>query len=99
MTRSHMADAMKVSRVLPLPAANGRLVPTWAPPSLAPIRLLLVTDHTITCAGLRLLIESRPAFCIVGEAGDCHTALAVAADVHPHVVLLDLIGGAHKDIE
>ena len=55
-----------------------------------PIRLLLVDDHTLVRAALRMLLESHPRFCIVGEAAEGRTALALAARAQPDVILLDL---------
>ena len=55
-----------------------------------PIRLLLVDDHTLVRAALRMLLEAHPRFCIVGEAAEGRTALALAARAQPDVILLDL---------
>jgi two-component system, NarL family, nitrate/nitrite response regulator NarL len=55
-----------------------------------PIRLLLVDDHTLVRAALRMLLESHPRFCIVGEAAEERTALPLAASEQPDVILLDL---------
>jgi two-component system, NarL family, nitrate/nitrite response regulator NarL len=39
------------------------------------IKLLLVDDHTVMREGLRVLLEKRPEFEVVGEAADGRTAL------------------------
>jgi DNA-binding NarL/FixJ family response regulator len=52
---------------------------------------MIVDDHTLVRAALHMLIESRPGFCVVGEAADCITALAVAAREQPDVILYDLV--------
>ena len=65
-------------------------------PSLSsnPIRVLIVDDHSIVRAGLRMLIESQGRLEIVGEASNGRDAVAVAADTQPDIVLLDLdLGG------
>jgi DNA-binding NarL/FixJ family response regulator len=54
-----------------------------------PIRILIVDDHAIVRAGLRMLIESHPGMAVTGEAGSKDEALA-AAQEHPDVILLDL---------
>jgi len=36
-----------------------------------PIRVMIFDDHALVRAALRMLIESRPGFCVVGEAADC----------------------------
>lgn len=61
---------------------------------LLPIRLLLVEDHGIVRAGLRMLIDSQPGITVVGEATNRADALAVARREQPDIILLDLdLGG------
>jgi DNA-binding NarL/FixJ family response regulator len=54
------------------------------------IRVLIVDDHPVVRQGLRVLLEVQDGFLVVGEAGDADTALALAAEQHPDVILLDL---------
>lgn len=54
------------------------------------VRILLVDDHALVRAGLRILIESQPDLSVVGEADDGMTALSLAAAEQPDVILLDL---------
>lgn len=54
------------------------------------IRIVLVDDHAIVRAGLRMLIESIDRFAVVGEAGNQAEALAVVAREQPDIILLDL---------
>jgi DNA-binding NarL/FixJ family response regulator len=53
-------------------------------------RILLVDDHAVLRAGLRLLLDAEPDLCVVGEAGDGKEALALAARLAPDLILLDL---------
>ena len=55
-----------------------------------PIKILIIDDHVILRAGLRILIESQPGFVISGEAGNRAEALASAAREPPDIILLDL---------
>jgi two-component system response regulator NreC len=66
------------------------------------IRVMIVDDHTILRAGLKVLIETQPDMEIVGEAGDAAQAIKLCKACHPDVVLLDLAmpgGGGLRAIE
>lgn len=52
--------------------------------------LLLVDDHTLTRSGLRLLLELNTDFDVVGEAQNGRDAIAMAADLRPDIVLMDI---------
>jgi two-component system response regulator NreC len=54
------------------------------------IRLLLVDDQDIVRAGLRSLLEEHPNLEVIGEAGGGTEAVALAAQLQPDVVLMDL---------
>ncbi|WP_406446419.1 response regulator transcription factor [Streptomyces sp. NBC_01613] len=62
-----------------------------------PVRLLLCDDHAVVRAGLRALLSSAAGIEVVGEAGSGEEALAMAARVHPDVVLMDLQLGDGMD--
>jgi two-component system response regulator NreC len=53
-------------------------------------RILLVDDHAVLRAGLRLLLNSQPDLQVVGEAEDVRTALHQATVLQPDLILLDL---------
>jgi DNA-binding NarL/FixJ family response regulator len=57
---------------------------------VAPISVLIVDDHPVVRQGLRVLLEVQDGIEVAGEAGDGATALALAADKAPDVILLDL---------
>jgi DNA-binding NarL/FixJ family response regulator len=55
-----------------------------------PITVLIVDDHPVVRRGLRALLEVQDGIEVTGEAGDGATALALAAEHAPDVILLDL---------
>ena len=58
---------------------------------MADIRVLVVDDHAVVRHGLRSFLDLQPGISVVGEAEDGAQALAVAGDVRPDVVLIDLV--------
>jgi DNA-binding NarL/FixJ family response regulator len=54
------------------------------------IKILLVDDHKIVRAGLRALIAGHPDMAVVAEAGDGRTAVELAAEVSPDVIIMDI---------
>jgi two-component system, NarL family, response regulator NreC len=57
---------------------------------MSPIRILIVDDHAVVRAGLRMLLSADPELEIAGEAGDGAQALRLARDLAPDVVLMDI---------
>ena len=55
----------------------------------APIRLLVVDDHTLFRRGLTALLAGDPRFRVVAEAGDAGVAQRRAAEEQPDLILLD----------
>lgn len=55
-----------------------------------PINILIVDDHGVLRAGLRVLLGTEPDLNVVGEAGTADEALALAEALKPDLVLLDL---------
>jgi two-component system, NarL family, response regulator NreC len=63
------------------------------------IRLLLVDDHQIVRAGLRMLFQSEKDMEIVGEVGSGEEAVKAVRDLKPDVVLMDVIMPGMSGIE
>ncbi len=64
-----------------------------------PVRVLLVDDHAVVRAGLRMLIESRPGLTVVGEAANPADALTTTAREQPDIILLDLDLGGDSSLD
>lgn len=54
------------------------------------IRLLIVDDHAVLRAGLRMLLDVQPDMTVVAEADTGEDAVAQARQQRPDVILLDL---------
>jgi len=55
-----------------------------------PIRLLIADDHGVLRAGLIALLNAETGMEVVGEAGDENTAVTLAVEKKPDVVLMDI---------
>jgi two-component system response regulator NreC len=64
------------------------------------IRVLVVDDHAVVRAGLRLLLDAQNDIETVAEAGDAREAVFEARAQKPDVVLMDvMLGGGKNGIE
>jgi len=54
------------------------------------IRVLLADDHTLIRAGLRLVVAQQPDFSVAGEAENGRQAVALAEQLKPDVVVMDI---------
>jgi DNA-binding NarL/FixJ family response regulator len=59
----------------------------------AAIRILIVDDHAVVRAGLRMLIDQNPEMEVVGVAGNHAEAMAIAASEQPNMIILDILLG------
>ena len=57
---------------------------------MSKIRILLTDDHTLFRQGIRTLLEPETDMEVVGEAGSGMDAVALAHDLRPDVVLMDI---------
>lgn len=58
--------------------------------TLDEIRVLIADDQTLMREGLQTLLELSPGIRVVGQAGDGEEAVALAREVRPDVVLMDV---------
>lgn len=54
------------------------------------VRLLLVEDHALMRRGIKGQFALEPGFSVVGEAADGATAVQLAAQLQPDIVLMDI---------
>ncbi len=63
-----------------------------------PIQILLVDDHPVLRAGIKMLLSNEADLVVIGEAGDGRSAVGMASELRPDVVLMDVslpeLGGA-----
>lgn len=67
-------------------------MPTADPstPSTQSIRVLLADDHEVFCQGLEALISRQPDLEIVATVGTGHSAVQLASELRPDVVVMDI---------
>mgnify|MGYP001295899647 CR=1 FL=1 len=54
------------------------------------IRVMLVDDHEVVRAGIRVLVEGQPDMHVVSEASDGRTAIELVGEIIPDVILMDI---------
>ena len=63
------------------------------------IRVLLVDDHAILRAGVRMVLENDESIEVVGEAENVGRAVELIAELRPDVVLLDIDLGSQSSLD
>src|SRR5215213_9568232 len=64
-----------------------------------PIRILIIDDHAVLRAGLRIIIETHIGMAVVGEAENRRDSLAAIANEIPDIILLDLDLGDENGLD
>lgn len=55
-----------------------------------PISIVVIDQHTLVRAGMRMLLESYPQFQVIGSTGNVDDALKIVAQQQPDIILLEL---------
>lgn len=73
--------------------------PVYGNRSIDMIDVLIADDHSIVRRGLRTLISGEPDMEVAGEAADGYEVVAQVRDLHPDVILLDLVMPGQNGLE
>lgn len=57
---------------------------------MKPIKVMLVDDHTLFRAGMKMLLEMEADLVVIGESGEGRRAVGLAAELKPDLVILDI---------
>jgi signal transduction histidine kinase/ActR/RegA family two-component response regulator len=79
----------KQSRFSVMIAPESKPEPMTARP-IKRIRIMLVDDHRVMRQGLAGLLRGEPDFEIAGEASDGESAIRLARDIRPDIVIMDI---------
>ena len=63
------------------------------------IRVVICDDHALVRSGLHRLLETEPDLEVVAEAADAEQAITAVAELHPDVLLLDIVMPGRSGIE
>lgn len=56
-----------------------------------PITIVIIDDHAVVRKGVRAFLEAQPDLAVLGDAGSGEEGVALAAEMIPDVVLMDLV--------
>lgn len=73
--------------------------PMFSNRSMGMIDVLIADDHSIVRRGLRTLISGEPDMEVAGEAADGYEVVHQARELHPDVILLDLVMPGQSGLE
>ena len=69
------------------------------PAAFSSLRIVLIDDHALVRAGLRMLIESRHEWHVVGEPANRQEALTAVTHAQPDIIVLDLDLGKSSGLD
>ncbi len=63
------------------------------------ITILIVDSHAAVRSGLRALIETVPEMMVIGDTHDVETAVFLAQNFHPDIIILDMMSENQNGID
>ena len=63
------------------------------------IRIIIIDDHAVFLAALRMLIEGQPGMKVVGEARNRAEAIEITRSLQPDIIVLDLVMGDENGLD
>ena len=85
-----MILVLRNNRVYSRPILPGKWKTHQPNRPLETLRILIADDHEVVRHGVRMLIEKEPGWEVCGEAADGRNAVALAAQLKPDVIVLDI---------
>jgi CheY-like chemotaxis protein len=85
------AEGLAATHAAHHPATSATALPAASHQSGAALKILLVDDHAGMRDVLRVLLQERREFCVVGEAANGLEAIAKAHALRPDVILMDVM--------
>ncbi len=73
-----------------LPTSDLRLIKVAAANATPMLKLVLVDDHPVLRAGLKAMLSAERDLSVIAEADNGRTAVELALDLHPDLVLMDV---------
>lgn len=55
-----------------------------------PTKTLIISGNQMICAGIRMILATKPSIAVIGETAVSRKAVEIAAREQPHIILIDL---------
>ena len=90
LQRGHPGPARSALPLLKSRPESAPLVSLSVPPRRSAVKVLIVDDHPIVCAGIADLLRSHEWLLVIGQAADGREALSKARELAPDLIIVDI---------